>query len=81
MSIVYPRFAVYAIVEQARSRRCSPATTARRQDKKPHIAARSGGCCDYDFWSFARIAAIACEVRAVNLLNAFSENRTSRNVP
>lgn len=81
MSIVFSRFAECAIVECAGSRGFSPATTEGRRDKKPHIAARSGGCCDYDFWNFAHIAEITCEARAVNLSNAFNEYRTSRYRP
>ncbi|WP_412771666.1 hypothetical protein [Nitrobacter sp.] len=81
MSIVFPRFASNAIVDMAKGCGAAQATTARGRDKKPHIAARSGGCCDYDFWSFAHIAETAREVRAANLSNAFNEYCTSRYWP
>lgn len=81
MSIVCPRLASNAIVDMAKGWRAGQATTAGRRDKKPHIAARLGGCSDYVFWSFAHIVETACEVRAVILSNAFNECCTSRYRP
>lgn len=78
MNIVFPRFAAHAIVDLAKGWRAGQATTAGRRDKKPHIAARSGGCSDYDFWSSAHIAKNACNVRVSYFVNDFSENRTSQ---
>jgi hypothetical protein len=78
MSIEVPRFAACAIASVAG--RCGagaqPAEGGR--DKKPHIAARSGGCCCKDFRDFAHIADQAREVRGLRMFNGFNETRTSR---
>lgn len=81
MNIMFSRFAEYTIVESAGSDGASQATTEGGRDKKPHIAARSGGCCNYDFLSFAHIARSAREVRVVNLSNTLNEYCTSRYWP
>ncbi|MBN9583521.1 MAG: hypothetical protein J0G37_18690 [Afipia sp.] len=81
MSIVLPRFAACAIVEHAGSRGFSPATTAGRQDKKPHIAAWTVCCFGSAFSVFLRIAAQCRDVRVFDFANDFSEYRTSRVQP
>ncbi|MCO5131563.1 MAG: hypothetical protein M9932_13515 [Xanthobacteraceae bacterium] len=78
MSIVFPRFAASAIVECARSRGGPRATTAGRQDKKPHIAAWTVGCFGSAFSIFLHIAAHCRDVRVFHFPNDFSEYRTSR---
>ena len=78
MNIVFSRFAACAIVKCAGSRGCSPATTAGRQDKKPHIAAWTVGCFDSAFSDFLHIAALCRDVRVSHFANDFSEYRTSR---
>ena len=78
MSIVFSRFAANAIVERAGSRGCSPATTAGRQDKKPHIAAWTVGCFASAFSDFLHIVDRRHDVRVFIFANDFSEYRTSR---
>ncbi|MBN9147085.1 MULTISPECIES: hypothetical protein [unclassified Nitrobacter] len=81
MSIVFPRFAACAIVEYAGSRECSLATTERRQDKKPHIAAWTVGCFVSAFSDFLHIADRRCDVPVSHFANDFSVYRTSRTQP
>lgn len=78
MNIVFPRCAANAIVEDAGSRGCSPATTEGRQDKKPHIAAWTVGCFVSVFSDFLHIAAQCRDVRMFIFVSDFSEYRTSR---
>lgn len=78
MSIVFPRCAANAIVEHARSRGCSPATTEGRQDKKPHIAAWAVGCFVSAFSDLLHIAHHRRDVRVLHFANDFSEYYTSR---
>lgn len=49
-----------------------------RRDKKPHIAARSGGWCCRVFLNFAHIALHDCEGRSLNLSNRFNAGCTSQ---
>ena len=78
MRIVFLRFAECAIAGVAG--RCGATRHERRgrRDKKPHIAARSGGCCCRVFRDFAHIEDRAREVHALRLFNGFSETRTSQ---
>lgn len=78
MSIVFSRFAANAIVERAGSRGCSPATTAGRQDKKPHIAAWTVGCFVCGFFDLLHIADQHRDVRVTHFANDFSKYCTSR---
>jgi hypothetical protein len=81
MSNVFPRFAACAIVKCAGSRGFSPATTAGRQDKKPHIAAWTVGCFVSAFSDFLHIADHHRDVRVFYFVNDFSEPCTSRVLP
>jgi len=81
MSIVFPSFAANAIVEDAGSRGCSPATTEGRQDKKPHIAAWTVGCFVCGFSDLLHIADQHRDVRVFHFANDFSKYRTSRTQP
>ncbi|WP_454618588.1 hypothetical protein [Bradyrhizobium cenepequi] len=65
MSIVFPRFAANAIVGGAKGRWADQATTEGRQDKKPHIAARTVGCFVSDFFACPHIAGHHRNVRAI----------------
>lgn len=78
MNVVCLRVAACVLVEMAGSCGAAEATTEGRRDKKPHIAARSGGCSDYDFWIFAHTAVNTCEVRDLNFSCDFSGNPTSQ---
>ena len=49
-----------------------------RQDKKPHIVARTVGCFACAFWSFSHIAHHERDVRLLDLSSDFSADRTSR---
>ncbi len=49
-----------------------------RQDKKPHIAARTVGCFASLFWSFPHIADHERDVRSLDLSSDFSADHTSR---
>lgn len=81
MSIEFPRFTACAIVEMAEGSGSGQATTAGRQDKKPHIAAWTVGCFGSDFFDFLHIADHRCDVRVFHFANDFSEYRTSRVLP
>jgi hypothetical protein len=81
MNIVFPRIVTLAIVERAGSRGCSPATTAGRQDKKPHIAAWTVGCFVSAFSDLLHIADQHRDVRVFHFANDFSEYCTSRAQP
>lgn len=78
MIIVVSRVAECAIAGVARH--CGAAGNDRsgRQDKKPHIAARTVGCFACAFWSFPHIAHHEREVRSFDLSRDFSPDRTSR---
>ncbi|MHB2266298.1 hypothetical protein [Aliihoeflea sp. 2WW] len=78
MTIVLSRFAWCAIARIAVLCGAAAQPTEGGRDKKPHIAARSGGCCCGVFRDFARIADQAREVRGLRLFNGFSETRTSQ---
>jgi hypothetical protein len=81
MNIVFSRFAACAIVKCAGSRGFSPATTAGRQDKKPHIAAWTVGCFVCGFSDLLHIADQHRDVRVIHFANDFSEYRTSWTQP
>jgi hypothetical protein len=81
MNIVCPRCEANAIVEMAKGCGAAQTSTGRGRDKKPRIAARSDGCLNYVFWSFAYIVRTAREVRACVFTNAVNEYRTSRTEP
>ncbi|MCW8060854.1 hypothetical protein [Agrobacterium tumefaciens] len=53
-------------------------TTEVRQDKKPHIAARSVGWFASLFWNFPHIADHEREVRSIYLFSDFRADRTSQ---
>ncbi|MHC1548022.1 hypothetical protein [Phyllobacterium sp. K27] len=59
--------------------RCGVAGTDRkvRQDKKPHIAARTVGWFDSPFLNFPHIADHEREVRSIYLFSDFRADRTS----
>lgn len=54
------------------------ATTEGRQDKIPHIAGLTVGCCCMVFRDFAHIAAKHYDVLSFILLSDFRGNRTSQ---
>lgn len=81
MSIVFPRCAECVIVDMAQGRRAGQATTAGRQDKKPHIAAWTVGCFVSAFSDFLHIADHHRDVRMFVFVSDFSEYRTSRVLP
>jgi hypothetical protein len=81
MNIVCPRCGANAIVEMTKDCGAAQASTERGRDKKPRIAARSVGCLNYVFSSFAHIARAAREVCACVFTNAVNEYRTSRTEP
>ena len=81
MSIVFPRCAECVIVDMAQGRRAGQATTAGRQDKKPHIAAWTVGCFVCGFSDLLHIADQHRDVRVIHFANDFSEYRTSWTQP
>ncbi|WP_156332343.1 hypothetical protein [Rhodopseudomonas sp. AAP120] len=81
MSIVFPRCAANAIVDTAKGWGADQATTAGRQDKKPHIAAWTVGCFVSAFSDLLHIADHHRDVRVFHFSNDFSEYRTSRAQP
>ncbi len=78
MNGVFHRMAANGIVAIAGGRGDFGAATEGRRDKKPHIAARSGGCFDWCFWNTAHISGSEREERVSELSNDFRESRTSQ---
>ncbi len=78
MIIVVSRVAECTIASVARS--CGAAGSDRLggRDKKPHIAARSGGWFCWHFRAFAHIALHDREGRSFNLSNSFNAGCTSQ---
>lgn len=78
MTIEFHRRTGSGIVAIAGGRGGAGATTEGRRDKKPHIAARSGGCFDWLFRERAHIADFQREARIWELSNDFCESCTSQ---
>ncbi|MDI5927774.1 hypothetical protein QBK93_24220 [Rhizobium leguminosarum] len=53
-------------------------TTEGRQDKRPHIVARTVVCFDWSFPAFPHLADHKRDVRVSELPNIFNEDRTSQ---
>ena len=81
MNVVVFRMLAYIVALS--STRCgfAGATTKSRQDKKPHIAARTVGWFDSAFSDVLHIALLSRDVHSLILSCDFNENRTSRNQP
>lgn len=70
------RMVYYRILEEERRWRpsLSKYDRLRRQDKRPHIVARTAGCFCWRFRHFSHIARLRCNVRFYNKLLIWCEN-------